>query len=144
MTERELIKCAQRDVRKPQHACRGWPRRLVRAVSGLPDAMIRSRIGLRKPASGECRLNMEGLAADEAGNYPEAGAAWTQALKLREAQLAADDPDLAVSLNNLAELYWATGRYAEAEPLYQRAIKIDEKALGPEHPGYMVSRKIDR
>ena len=56
MTKRELIKCAQRDGRKPWHACRGWPRRLVRAVSGLPDATIRSRIGLRKPASGECRL----------------------------------------------------------------------------------------
>ena len=56
MTERELIKCAQRDVRKPQHACRGWPRRLVGAASGLPDATIRSRIGLRKPASGECRF----------------------------------------------------------------------------------------
>ena len=25
-------------------------------------------------------------------------------------------------------------RYQEAEPLYERAIAIDEKALGPEHP----------
>jgi tetratricopeptide (TPR) repeat protein len=79
-------------------------------------------------------LNSEGLADYEAGNYPEAGAALAQALQLREAQLAADDPDLATSLNNLAELYRETGRYAEAEPLYQRAIKIDQKALGPEHP----------
>ena len=31
------------------------------------------------------------------------------------------------------ELYEA-GRYAEAEPLYEPAIAIDEKALGPEHP----------
>jgi tetratricopeptide (TPR) repeat protein len=79
-------------------------------------------------------LNMEGRAAAEAGNYPEAGAAFTQALQLREAQLAAGDPELAVSLNNLAELYRETGRYAEAEPLYQRALEIDEKGLGPEHP----------
>ncbi len=27
-----------------------------------------------------------------------------------------------------------TGRYAEAEPLYRRALAIHEKALGPEHP----------
>ena len=27
------------------------------------------------------------------------------------------------------------GKYAEAEPLFQRAIAIDKKALGPEHPG---------
>ncbi len=38
------------------------------------------------------------------------------------------------SLNNLAELYRAQGRYAEAEPLYRRALAIVEKALGPEHP----------
>ncbi len=41
---------------------------------------------------------------------------------------------MATSLNNLAELYPAQGRYAEAEPLYQRALAISEKALGPEHP----------
>ena len=28
----------------------------------------------------------------------------------------------------------AQGKYTEAEPLYQRALAIDEKALGPEHP----------
>jgi Tfp pilus assembly protein PilF len=26
------------------------------------------------------------------------------------------------------------GKYAQAEPLYRRALVIDEKALGPEHP----------
>ncbi len=33
-----------------------------------------------------------------------------------------------------AALYQAQGKYAEAEPLYKRALAIDEKALGPEHP----------
>ena len=27
------------------------------------------------------------------------------------------------------------GEYDEAKPLYERAIAIDEKALGPDHPG---------
>jgi CHAT domain-containing protein/tetratricopeptide (TPR) repeat protein len=31
-------------------------------------------------------------------------------------------------------LYRDRARYAEAEPLYKRAIAIDEKALGPDHP----------
>jgi tetratricopeptide (TPR) repeat protein len=31
-------------------------------------------------------------------------------------------------------LYKAQGKYAEAEPLHKRALKIREKALGPEHP----------
>ena len=45
-----------------------------------------------------------------------------------------EHPDVARSLNNLAGLYRAQGKYAEAEPLYRRALAIDEKALGPEHP----------
>ena len=43
------------------------------------------------------------------------------------------------SLNNLAALYQAQGRYAEAEPLYKRALAIDEKALGPDHPDVATS-----
>ena len=34
----------------------------------------------------------------------------------------------------MAFLYQSQRRYAEAEPLYQRALAIVEKALGPEHP----------
>src|SRR5262249_45834129 len=37
-------------------------------------------------------------------------------------------------LNNLAKTYHDQGRYAEAEPLYKRALAVAEKALGPEHP----------
>jgi tetratricopeptide (TPR) repeat protein len=44
------------------------------------------------------------------------------------------------------------GQYAKAEPLYQRALAIREKALGPEHPDVATSlenyavllRKMDR
>ncbi len=43
------------------------------------------------------------------------------------------------SLNNLAEIYRAQGKYAEAEPLYQRSLAIREKALGPEHPDVATS-----
>ncbi len=51
-----------------------------------------------------------------------------------EKALGPDHSDVATSLNNLAVLYDAQGRYAEAEPLYKRALAILEKALGPEHP----------
>ena len=46
-----------------------------------------------------------------------------------------------MSLNNLAALYRAQGRYAEAEPLYKRALAIGEKTLGPEHPEVATSLK---
>ncbi len=39
----------------------------------------------------------------------------------------------------MALLYEAQGRYAEAEPLYQRSLAIVEKALGPEHPHVATS-----
>ena len=38
------------------------------------------------------------------------------------------------ALNNLAFLYKIQGKYAEAEPLYKRALAIREKVLGREHP----------
>ena len=57
----------------------------------------------------------------------------------REKALGPEHPDTATSLNNLAELYRATGAYAQAEPLYKRALAITEKALGPEHPDTATS-----
>ena len=51
-----------------------------------------------------------------------------------ETALGPEHPEVATSLNNLAALYKAQGRYAEAEPLYRRSLAIKEKALGPEHP----------
>lgn len=45
------------------------------------------------------------------------------------------DPQIhATALNNLAVLYLDIGRYAEAELLCKRALAIDEKALGKDHP----------
>jgi Tetratricopeptide repeat len=40
------------------------------------------------------------------------------ALKIYEAQLAKDNPNVAQSLYNLADLYESMGQYAKAEPLY--------------------------
>ena len=59
---------------------------------------------------------------------------------------------MATSLNNLALFYDAQGKYAEAEPLFQRALAIVVKVLGPEHPNVAqmlenyagLLRKMDR
>ena len=45
---------------------------------------------------------------------------------------------MATGLNNLAALLQAKGDYAGAEPLYRRALAIDEKALGSDHPGLAI------
>ena len=39
-----------------------------------------------------------------------------------------------MSLNNLAGLLQNTNRLVETEPLFRRALAIDEKSFGPEHP----------
>jgi tetratricopeptide (TPR) repeat protein len=65
--------------------------------------------------------------------YAEAEKMWAAALTEAE-KFGPQDNRLATSLNNLAELYRAQGKCAEAEPLYTRALAIWEKALGPEHP----------
>ena len=46
----------------------------------------------------------------------------------------ANHPDIAQSLNNLTELYRNQGHWVEAEPLFQRALEILERALSPNHP----------
>ena len=71
--------------------------------------------------------------AYQQAEYAEAEKQLEAALKGTEA-FGLDDVRLATSLNNLAALYHAQGKYAEAEPLYQRALAIRDKALRPEHP----------
>ena len=72
---------------------------------------------------------------------------------LREAEkFGEQDPRFATSLNNLALLYDNQSKYAEAEPLYRRALFVLTKALGPDHPNVATTlenyavllRKMDR
>src|SRR6185295_10157429 len=42
--------------------------------------------------------------------------------------------DVANSLNDLAIVLKDLGDYANAKALFERAVAIDEKALGPDHP----------
>ena len=76
--------------------------------------------------------------AYQQAEYAEAEKQLEAALKEAEA-FGPDAVRLATSLNNLAALYHAQGKYAEAEPLYQRALAIRENALEPEHPDVATS-----
>src|ERR1700737_1846913 len=58
----------------------------------------------------------------DAGQYSDAIPVAQQALAIREKALGPDHPDVANSLNNLAELYRKQSRYGDAEPLYQRSL----------------------
>jgi len=73
-----------------------------------------------------------GAKAHREGRYSDAVNSFQAAVKEAEA-FGPQDPRLATSLNNLAELYRLEGMFVDAEPLYKRSLAIREKALGPAH-----------
>lgn len=73
------------------------------------------------------------------GHYAEAEPLIRCSLKIREHQLGPHHPDVALSLNNLAELLRVQGNYAEA--LFRRTLEILIKSLGPEHPHTQTVRE---
>ena len=63
---------------------------------------------------------------------------WTEqfyqrALQIREQTLGPEHPNVAASLENLAEVYWAQGKYVEAEPFAQHVLQLWEQAQGPDY-----------
>ncbi|MFO0934235.1 MAG: CHAT domain-containing tetratricopeptide repeat protein [Planctomycetota bacterium] len=67
------------------------------------------------------------------GKPAEAIAAARQSLAIREEALGPDHPDVATSLNALAELLYERANSAEARPLLERALAIRERVLGRDH-----------
>jgi tetratricopeptide (TPR) repeat protein len=87
-------------------------------------------------------LTSAGEAAWRAGDYALAQTGLTEALSIREKALEPEDASVGDSLNNLAVLYSARGRDADAEPLAKRALAISETALGPDHPDVAVRLNV--
>lgn len=73
-----------------------------------------------------------GNSAFENGKIPEAELKFLAALELAE-RFDENDLRLALSLNNLAAIYHAEGKYTMAEPLYLRALDLRTRILGDEH-----------
>jgi tetratricopeptide (TPR) repeat protein len=63
--------------------------------------------------------------AYQQADYVEAEKLFKAALREAE-KFGEQDPRFATSLNNLAALYQARGKYVEAEPLYKRSLAIRE------------------
>jgi tetratricopeptide (TPR) repeat protein len=64
------------------------------------------------------------------GRLDEAEAAFREALAIEEPRLGAQDPSLAITLSNLAQVHWKREQFAEAEPLLLRAAEIMKGARG--------------
>ena len=63
-----------------------------------------------------------GAAAFQEGNFPQAENLMHAALM--EAETSKDDLKVALSLDNLAEVFFEQQKYDKAEPLYQRSLTI--------------------
>ncbi len=89
------------------------------------------------------------------GKFAEAETSHRRALAIREKVLGSGHPDTATSLNNLANVLFEQGKderssgaeqraraqageriqaVSEVEGLYRRALSIQERSLGPDHP----------
>ncbi len=84
------------------------------------------------------RLTADSQTAYQAGRYVEGRELLLAALQEAE-KFGEQDPRLASSLNDLAGLHRDAGNYAEAQPLFKRALAIRESALGPDHPDVAAS-----
>ncbi len=99
----------------------------VDAVSRHADA-----VGLAEPTAR--LMNQLGLYWLNRGQYHTAEPLMRRALHIDELSFGNDHPEVAICLNNLAQLLQATNRLAEAEPLMRRALDIDEISFGHDHP----------
>jgi CHAT domain-containing protein len=82
-------------------------------------------------------LNNYGVLYHDEGYNPEAETELNAALQLRN-QLA-NQAELAETIDNLGNVYRATGRYEEAKFSYETALGLRWESLGEDHPDYAGS-----
>ena len=90
-------------------AGKGWRIRLSQPPVARQPVDVRGQV--RPCLVGPCRAQAEPL--------------YKRSLAIVEKALGPDHPDVAIDLNNLALLYRAMNRDDEAEPLEQRAARIE-------------------
>lgn len=79
------------------------------------------------------RYSAAGLEAMGRGDLASAESLLTSAVEHAERH-GPSDFRVAITLNILAGFYRTTGRHAEAEPLFERALAVAEERWGPDHP----------
>ncbi|MBN2314508.1 MAG: tetratricopeptide repeat protein [Sedimentisphaerales bacterium] len=73
------------------------------------------------------------------GEYEQAEPHFRRALELNKASLDPNDPNIAITMSNLAQLLQDTSRLAEAESFLEQALEIMETSYGPNHPRVAVA-----
>ncbi|MFZ1413473.1 MAG: tetratricopeptide repeat protein [Defluviicoccus sp.] len=84
-------------------------------------------------------LNKRTVQTYQSGDYKGALDLAEKAYALARRTFGKRDERTLTSLNNLAGLYKAQGRYGEAEPLYKEALQASREVLGARHPNTLSS-----
>ena len=100
--------------------------------SGLAEALLR-RIGGHDRLWGWLYTNRSGLRTLQ-GRAEEALADEHRAVEAKEKALGPEDPDVGISIGNLAVCLDNLGRLSEAIEYARRGAAIVEAGLGPDHP----------
>jgi tetratricopeptide (TPR) repeat protein len=104
-----------------------YERNYAKASAQLVDSLQKSEDALAADqtavADAACFL---GQSRYQEGRYRDSAAAYQRCVQLR--------PDDGAELSGLALSLTDAGDYAGAEPLFRRALAIEEKAPGPDHP----------
>jgi hypothetical protein len=83
-----------------------------------------------------------GRALSKAEKFDQALPYFLFALELGEKEFGADSPSVLPLLNDLAETYATRSDYGDAEPLFERSLKIQEGELGRYRAG--IARTLNR
>lgn len=74
-----------------------------------------------------------GLSLRKLARYDQADAAFVELVELRERTLGGDHPLSAWAYADYGDFLIAAGRFTEAEPMLQKAQRVFDATLGPEH-----------
>ncbi len=102
-----------------------------RSIAGCTSA-----VGERHPRCVASLMNL-GNTLKKAGKIDEAAVALQRVVDVRE-QTAQGSAELGASYSNLAQTLEANHRLEDALSMYQKALAILEKTLGPEHPNVAI------
>jgi tetratricopeptide (TPR) repeat protein len=95
--------------------------------------------GYQALAFGQATRGLEqGSKPSEQSHFQQLETFYLSSLQESEKQ-ATEDLRVARWLNGLGSLYLDQGRYREAEPLFRRALSIQQKQFGPGHPEVAIS-----
>jgi len=110
--------------------------------------LVWTTLSARRGAAG--RLEIAARVADTAAPFaarepvaavpPDGLEPYRWALAVREEAMGPDHPDVAAACHILGAMYLDRGRFAEAEPLLQRALQIRTRSFGPSHSDVVSTR----